>query len=87
VKESDRIKTIIEELGAMGAHIEERPDGLVVHGPVKLHGAVVKSHGDHRIAMTLAVAGCIAEGTTTVDGVECVETSFPGFMDTLKKLV
>jgi 3-phosphoshikimate 1-carboxyvinyltransferase len=71
----------------MGARIEERPDGLVVHGPLQLHGAAVDSHGDHRIAMMLAVAGCIADGTTEIGGVECVETSFPGFIDVLKKLL
>ncbi|MCX5778828.1 MAG: 3-phosphoshikimate 1-carboxyvinyltransferase [Elusimicrobia bacterium] len=87
VKESDRIKTIAAELGAMGAHIEERPDGLVIHGPVKLHGATVRSHGDHRIAMTLAIAGCIAEGTTVINDVGCVDTSFPGFLETLQGLL
>lgn len=87
VKESDRIRTIAAELGAMGARIEELPDGLIVHGPTRLHGAAVTSHGDHRIAMTLAVAACIADGTTTIDGVECVDTSFPGFLSTLTGLL
>ncbi|MGA2090289.1 MAG: 3-phosphoshikimate 1-carboxyvinyltransferase [Endomicrobiales bacterium] len=87
VKESDRIKTISAGLIAMGARIDERPDGMMIHGPVKLHGAHVTSYGDHRVAMTLAVAGCIATGQTVIDDTECVDTSFPGFIDTLKRLI
>ena len=70
----------------MGADIEEKPDGLLIRGPVKLHGAEVESHGDHRIAMTLAVAGLIANGNTVVRDVACVDTSFPGFIQMLKGL-
>ena len=86
VKESDRLKAITSELTKMGAKIEEKKDGLVIHGPTKLKGAVLESYGDHRIAMTLAVAGLIAEGETKIRNVECVETSFPGF-DKLMKSV
>ena len=86
VKESDRLKTITSELGKMGADIEEKDDGLVIKGPSKLKGAEVKSFGDHRIAMTLAVAGLIAEGETTIKDVDCVNTSFPGFLDRIKEI-
>ena len=66
--------------------IEEKEDGLIIRGPVKLKGAEVESYGDHRIAMTLAVAGLIAEGETLIKDVDCVNTSFPGFMEKLKGL-
>lgn len=79
VKESDRLKTITAELTKMGAHIEEKPDGLIIYGPTPLRGAVLASSGDHRIAMTCAVAGLVASGQTTVEDVACVDTSFPGF--------
>ncbi|MBN1822950.1 MAG: 3-phosphoshikimate 1-carboxyvinyltransferase [Endomicrobiales bacterium] len=83
VKESDRIETVASELKKMGANITVKEDGFIIQGPVKLKGSIVKSHADHRIAMMLAVAGSIAEGRTTVEGVECVDTSFPGFYELL----
>ncbi len=86
VKETDRIATTVTELRKLGADIEELPDGFVVHGPTKLHGAHVSSHGDHRLAMALAVAGLIAEGVTTVEDAACASDSFPGFEETLRKL-
>jgi 3-phosphoshikimate 1-carboxyvinyltransferase len=87
VKESDRIAAICGELIKMGADIEEQPDGFVVHGPVELRGAQVDSHGDHRIAMALAVAALCAQGETTISGWECVDISFPGFLETLHRLM
>lgn len=87
VKESDRIATTAGELRRLGAAIEERPDGFVVEGPTRLRGARCQSHGDHRIAMMLAVAGLVAAGETTVEGAECVEVSYPGFFDALASLV
>jgi len=86
VKESDRIKTISTELRKMGAKIEEREDGMVIAGPTKLKGAAVQSCGDHRVAMSLIVAGLIASGETTIEDTECIETSFPGFEETLHQL-
>ncbi len=85
-KESDRLATITAELRKMGADIRDTHDGLLVHGPTQLHGAVVCSHGDHRIAMSLAVAGLAAEGETVVEDVECVDTSFPGFVEMMHSL-
>jgi 3-phosphoshikimate 1-carboxyvinyltransferase len=86
VKESNRIATVCEELGKMGAQIEATADGLLVQGGTKLHGARVKSHGDHRLAMSLAVAGLIAEGETLIDDIACVETSFPRFCEVLNRV-
>jgi 3-phosphoshikimate 1-carboxyvinyltransferase len=87
VKESDRVASVVEELRKMGATLEERPDGFVVQGPTRLRGARVDSHGDHRLAMTLAVAGLIASGATRIDGSESVSKSFPDFEKVLKGLV
>jgi 3-phosphoshikimate 1-carboxyvinyltransferase len=79
VKESDRIATLAEGLTRMGAVFEERPDGFVLRGGKGLHGARVRGHGDHRIAMALAVAALAADGTTEVEDAECVAVSFPEF--------
>jgi len=87
VKETDRIANIAVELRKLGAHIEERPDGFVVEGPTPLVGTQVNSHGDHRLAMSLAIAGLVAEGETTIEDAECVADSFPGFEETLKVLM
>ncbi len=84
VKETDRIATTVEELRKFGADIEARPDGFVVNGPTRLQGARVHSHGDHRLAMALAVAGLIAEGATAIEDTACVSDSFPGFWDLLE---
>lgn len=84
-KESDRLAAITQELKKMGAHITEWEDGLTII-PTKLHGAVVNSHNDHRIAMALAVAGLAAAGETVVKGVECVDKSYPDFFVAMQKL-
>jgi 3-phosphoshikimate 1-carboxyvinyltransferase len=86
VKESDRIKTISTELRKMGAEIEEFEDGLNITGGRGLKGAVIESHKDHRIAMAMAIAAIIADGTTTINDVSSVSISFPGFFDILKRL-
>jgi 3-phosphoshikimate 1-carboxyvinyltransferase len=80
VKEADRIASVVAELRALGAAIEEREDGFVVDGPARLRGARVQGHGDHRLAMALVVAGLIAEGETIVEGAEVIADSFPGFV-------
>jgi 3-phosphoshikimate 1-carboxyvinyltransferase len=79
VKESDRIGTLAGELRKMGAQIEERTDGFVIAGPASLHGARVNAHSDHRLAMSLMVAGLVARGETVIEGWECVADSFPNF--------
>lgn len=86
VKETDRIATIAAELRKLGARIEERSDGFVVEGPVPLRSAPVHSHGDHRLAMALAVAGLVAEGPVLIEDADCVADSFPGFERMLHKL-
>jgi 3-phosphoshikimate 1-carboxyvinyltransferase len=88
VKESDRIATIAAGLRAMGASVEEFPDGMRVAGRSagRLRGAKVESHGDHRIAMALSVAALGAQGDTTIRDAECVGVSFPEFFSTLEKL-
>jgi 3-phosphoshikimate 1-carboxyvinyltransferase len=83
VKESDRIAAIAQGLGRLGARIRELPDGLVVEGGRPLRGAAVRSLGDHRIAMALAVAALAAEGPTGIEGAECVDVSFPEFFGLL----
>ena len=86
LKESDRIHTTAGELRQLGAHIEELPDGMVIHGAGALRGAACGSHGDHRLAMTLAMAGLLAAGETTVHDAEAVAVSYPGFWDDLDRL-
>jgi 3-phosphoshikimate 1-carboxyvinyltransferase len=86
VKETDRLNVMTTELTKMGAHITETEDGFVIQGPQKLHGARVYGHDDHRISMSLVVAGLTAEGQTTVDDARCASDSFPGYAETLAKL-
>ncbi len=86
VKESDRIGSLANELRKLGAQIEERPDGFVIEGPTRLQGAVVDSYGDHRLAISLAVAGLIAEDETTVTHAEAYRESFPNFVDLMRSL-
>ena len=86
VKESDRIATLAQELHKMNARIEERADGFVITGPTPLRGARVSAHNDHRLAMSLAVAGLIAQGETIIDGWESVADSFPNFSELLSQV-
>ena len=87
VKETDRLKAIVSELKKMGANIKEKEDGFIVVGPSKLQGAACESYHDHRIAMSLAVAALLAEGKTVIKNSECIDISFPGFENTLQKLI
>jgi 3-phosphoshikimate 1-carboxyvinyltransferase len=86
VKESDRIATTVEELSRLGAKIEAREDGMIIHGTGRLSGAPCFSHGDHRLAMALAVAGLLADGDTTVNGAESASVSYPEFWEHLSSL-
>ena len=86
VKESDRILATVEGLSALGASIEETPDGMVVRGVERLKGGATRSHEDHRIAMTMGVAGLVASGNTVVEGSEAAGVSYPQFWDTLASL-
>jgi 3-phosphoshikimate 1-carboxyvinyltransferase len=88
VKESDRIATMASVLTAFGVPVEERPDGLAVDGIADrpLRAATVASRGDHRVAMTAAILGLLADGPTRVTDVACIATSFPRFAGTLRAL-
>lgn len=85
VKESDRIAAMATGLRALGIRIDEFPDGALVHGG-RFSGGVVESFGDHRIAMSLAIAATAASDEVIVRGVDNVETSFPGFVDRVAEL-
>ena len=85
VKESDRIKSMVEGLGALGARIEELEDGFRVQGGAPLAGTAVESHGDHRIAMALSVAALGAVGVTEVLGAEVVSISLPRFFPEIER--
>ena len=86
VKESDRIKAMATELRRFGVDLEERSDGISIKGKAALKGCEVRSYGDHRIAMSLSIAALIAEGTTIINNTSCVDISFPGFFEELKRL-
>jgi 3-phosphoshikimate 1-carboxyvinyltransferase len=85
VKESDRIATMAGELRKMGVVVKELPDGMEITGRDNLDGALCESYGDHRIAMSMAVAGLAARGETVVHDTEWIDTSFPGFERLLMK--
>jgi 3-phosphoshikimate 1-carboxyvinyltransferase len=86
-KETDRVSAMADELSKLGASVTEEHDTLTIHGDdTDLVGTRVDGRHDHRIVMSLAVAGLVAEGTTTVAGAEHVDVSFPGFFDVLEGL-
>ncbi len=85
VKETDRIAVMAAELRKLGAEIDERDDGFRIVGPQKLTGAPVHGHDDHRIAMSLTIAGLLASGETVVSDAACAADSFPGFAETLRR--
>jgi 3-phosphoshikimate 1-carboxyvinyltransferase len=87
VKESDRIHAVVRNLRAMGAEVEEFPDGMRIPGGQRLHGAEIESFDDHRIAMAFAVAALRAEGESTIKNAESVAVSFPEFFEALRKVV
>ena len=87
VKESNRIAVMVENLTAMGADVTETEDGMIIRGGKPLHGAVINSHLDHRIAMTFAVTAQCAEGLTTIQGADCVNISYPRFYEELMGLI
>ncbi|HEY2386683.1 MAG TPA: 3-phosphoshikimate 1-carboxyvinyltransferase [Candidatus Binatia bacterium] len=85
VKESDRVAVMARTLTTLGARVEERPDGLVIEGPARLSGGTIDSHGDHRIAMSAAVAALVASAPVTITDAASADVSFPGFYDLLSK--
>ena len=86
VKESDRIATVTENLKAMGCDITPTDDGMIIEGG-KLHGAHIKTYKDHRIAMSFAIAGLVADGNTTFDDEKCCVVSYPNFFETIGSIV
>jgi 3-phosphoshikimate 1-carboxyvinyltransferase len=84
-KECDRIAQMHKALTAMGADVQERPDGLVI-GRSRLHATRLESFGDHRMVMTMAVAGLVADGTTAVSKMECVKKTFPDFVHQMQAI-
>ena len=87
VKESDRIKVMCEELSKLGVNVVETEDGMEIEGTNKLLGNVtISTHDDHRIAMTFAILGLISDGEIKLNNKNCVEISYPGFFDDLRKV-
>ncbi|MDZ4775904.1 MAG: 3-phosphoshikimate 1-carboxyvinyltransferase, partial [Alphaproteobacteria bacterium] len=89
VKESDRIALMVEGLRACGVDADERPDGLVIRGKGMggvPGGATVRTHGDHRIAMSFLILGLGAQKPVVVEDAEMIATSFPGFADLMRSL-
>ena len=86
VKESDRIAVMVDNLSRMGAHITATDDGMIIEGGYPLHGAVIDSHLDHRIAMSFAIAALAADGETEIKDAECVNISYPNFYEELSNL-
>ena len=86
VKESDRIATVTENLKNMGCDITPTEDGMIIVGGNPLHGALISTYKDHRIAMSFAIAGLVADGETSFDDEGCCVISYPDFFETLKAL-
>ncbi|HYK74732.1 MAG TPA: 3-phosphoshikimate 1-carboxyvinyltransferase [Pseudoneobacillus sp.] len=87
VKETNRIDTVVNELSKLGADIKATDDGMVIHGPTKLRGGKVSSHGDHRIGMMLAVASLICEEEVQLENPEAIAVSYPHFFLDLAQLI
>ncbi len=87
VKESNRIDVMVNNLSAMGADITATDDGMIINGGHELHGTVVDSMLDHRIAMSFAIAGLNADGETKIEGSEVVNISYPTFYDDLTAIM
>jgi 3-phosphoshikimate 1-carboxyvinyltransferase len=85
IKETDRIRTVVDNLQRMGVEAEELPDGMVIPGRQKFRAATLDSSGDHRIAMAFAVAALAADGESAIQGAEAASVSFPEFWDTLSR--
>lgn len=83
IKETDRISTMKQELQKLGARIEERPDGLVIHGG-PLSGGTVNGHEDHRVVMAMAIAALGASGPVEIEGTQAASVTYPGFLDLLE---
>ena len=85
-KETDRIKTVVDALHAMGVRVEATADGMIIEGRGHLDAAAVESHGDHRLAMAWAVAALVARGEMSIAGSEAVDVSYPDFWRDLEAI-
>ncbi|RXJ03958.1 3-phosphoshikimate 1-carboxyvinyltransferase [Anaerobacillus alkaliphilus] len=87
VKETNRIDTVVHQLKLLGADIEATEDGMIIHGPTRLHGGQVESYGDHRIGMAMAIAGLVSNGPVEIEEIEAIDVSYPNFFDHLYELI
>ncbi|RHW39310.1 3-phosphoshikimate 1-carboxyvinyltransferase [Lysinibacillus yapensis] len=87
VKETDRITAVVNELQKLGANIEATDDGMIIHGPSRLHGGNLQSYGDHRIGMMAAVAALIASSPIEIDDADCISVSYPTFFEHVEELL
>ena len=91
VKETDRVRSMTEDLSKMGARIEiqrfKKREDIIIQGAGDLRGAAVRSYGDHRTAMSMIVAGLAAAGKTSIDNISCISKSFPDFLQVLKSVI
>jgi 3-phosphoshikimate 1-carboxyvinyltransferase len=87
VKESDRIRSVVDNLTRMGVKVEETPDGMIIEGPARVKGGVtVDSYGDHRLPMAMSVLAMYADAPVRMDDIACVNKSYPGFWEDLRKV-
>ena len=86
VKESNRIKSMVENLKILGADIEELEDGMIIKGKSKLNGGKIKTFKDHRIAMAFSTLNLISDEKIKLDDEDCINVSFPGYFDLIKSL-
>ncbi|MFJ8261313.1 3-phosphoshikimate 1-carboxyvinyltransferase [Rummeliibacillus sp. NPDC094406] len=87
VKETDRITAVVEELKKLGANIEATEDGMIIHGVEELHGASLKTYGDHRIGMMGAIASLLTDGAVQLDDADCIAVSYPTFFEDIKRII
>ena len=87
VKESDRIRSVVDSLTRMGVTVEEKPDGMVIEGPARVRGGVsIDSYGDHRLPMAMSILAMAADAPVRMDDIACVNKSYPEFWDDLRKV-
>lgn len=86
-KESDRLQAISQNMRAVGIELEETDDGIIIEGPQKINGGKITTHGDHRIAMTFAIADLLTDQRVELDNADCVAVSFPGFFEILTQIL
>ena len=87
VKESDRIKTMSDNLKKLGVKTEEKEDGMIIEGGSTFTGGTFDSFGDHRVAMSLAIAGLVCKDNLIIENTECIATSFPGFEKIIASII